>query len=129
MGAVGCSDCTGIEYRESGCEIWRERIGGFEAKDDHVCLIKADHYYGYYFGGCRKNSDQTGKGNNGDEYDLYMYKSFSWCTEHCSEDENCKGFEHRYWPNDNMQCELWGVDSKSIEPKEYLRCYQKRSRE
>lgn len=107
--------------------MWKKPIRGYEKKNEHVCHVKVEkaHFYEYLgWGACRKYSDGSGKGNNGDEYDLYKDKSYRWCKDKCSEDEKCTGFEHRYeWENE--QCEIWHVEIKSVEPKEYLDCYQK----
>lgn len=127
------SSCFGIEYRDveenSQCEVWHKPIQTFEEKDNHNCLVKVAraHYYScHYSGGCRINEDQTGKGSNGAEYDLYKDKTYDWCKQQCSLDQDCTGFEHRWEPEDDMQCELWTAEIKSREYKRGLDCCIKR---
>lgn len=122
--------CTGFEFKDEWpkqCEIWKEHIGGHEEKEDHFCLVKMDraHFYDTESGVCRKRSDGTGMGNNGDEYDLYRYKNREWCMDKCSNDTNCTGIEHRYWPDDNQQCEVWHTEIRSVLYKPYSTCEKK----
>ena len=126
----GKSDCTGIEYRDSGvdsqCEVWTKDIKGYKSQNGHICLVRVErcHYYEWNWGSCRKYSDGSGTGNNGDEYDLYKGKSYSWCEETCSENAECKGFEYS-WSPENIQCEIWTTEIKGVKPKNDLECNKK----
>jgi hypothetical protein len=123
------NDCTGFEYRDSSstsqCELWKAFIGGFEQKNSHTCLVKVDKYYESEPGVCRKHSDETGKGSNGNEYDLYKFVTYEWCKQKCYEDDDCTGIEYRYWPEDNTQCEVWHYDYQGVEYKPYSVCDKK----
>jgi hypothetical protein len=67
-------------------------------------------------GVCRKNSDGTGKGSNGNEYDLHKGQDidFQWLMDKCSKDKDCTGIEHRWSPETNQQCEIWHTKIKSV---------------
>jgi hypothetical protein len=126
------NDCTGFEYRDSSdtsqCEIWNAFIGGFKASNEwpyHWCLVKKNHYYDSQPGVCRKHSDKTGMGSNGNEYDLYKFVTYEWCKQKCFKDKDCKGIEYRYWPEDNTQCEIWHYDYKGVENKPFSYCDKK----
>lgn len=118
------NQCTGIEYRDTWdttqCEIWISSVEGFEYKDRHFCLVKVNDKcaddsecqgekvchngscvevsYLKNLGVCRKNSDGTGKGSNGNEYDLHNSQDVEnqWCMDKCSKNKDCTGIEHRW---------------------------------
>lgn len=120
------SSCTGFEYSDLGadtqCEIWKKPIRGYEKKSKHNCMVKADRKHRYdveYGAACRKYKDGTGKGNDGDEYDLYKDKSYSWCKSKCSDDSACVGFEYRWeWNEGDRQCEIWHHEIRGFETED-----------
>jgi len=125
------SKCTGFEFRDTGdtshCEVWTSPINGYEKKNAHECHVKedgggCDHYFQWNDGVCRKHSDGSGTGNNGDEYDLYKDKDYVWCHDKCSDDPNCTGFEYIFGPGDKEQCEIWHVEIKSVKSKPDAYC-------
>jgi hypothetical protein len=71
----------------------------------------ANYIYKEYPGVCRKNSDGTGGGSNGVEYDLYKKQDnsdldYHWCKDKCNNQSSCTGFEYRS-SGDTSQCEVW----------------------
>lgn len=127
-----CSEdekCTGIEHRsepedKQQCEIWHAEIRSIIHTPDSKCDMKVyrDHCYVQNLGVCRADRDGADKGNNGDEYDLYKFKHYWWCKAKCSAEDDCTGFEHRWWPEDDQQCEIWHNEIKSVVNKPYSKC-------
>jgi hypothetical protein len=71
----------------------------------------ANYIYKEYPGVCRMNSDGTGGGSNGVEYDLYKKQDnpdldYLWCKDKCNNQSSCTGFEYRS-SGDTSQCEVW----------------------
>lgn len=124
------SKCTGFEYRDTGdtsqCEVWKKTIGGYKKKNEHVCFVvkddSCDPYLSWGDGVCRKYKDGDGKGNDGDEYDLYKNKDYDWCEEKCLNDSKCTGIEWIFGPGDKEQCEIWHVEIKSVLDKPDAYC-------
>jgi hypothetical protein len=120
------SSCTGFEYRDSGdtsqCEVWKMTIGGYQKKAGHECMVRGDrkHTWDCEYGACRKYSDGSGKGNDGDEYNLIKGGNldYSSCKRMCSEDMDCKGFEYRWGDDNTKQCELWHTAINSVEQED-----------
>jgi hypothetical protein len=65
---------------------------------------------------CSKNSDGTGKGSNGNEYDIHKGQdvNYQWCMDKCSKDKDRTGIEHRWSPETDQQCEILHTKIKSL---------------
>jgi hypothetical protein len=123
-------DRTGIEHRwspetDQQCEILHTKIKSLLDAPGSSCdkkvysstSVEEPVYVSYKEedGVCRSIADGTGQGSKGNEYDLYLglERLYLSCKNKCSEDSKCVGFEQRYVPVDNQQCEIWYTDIKS----------------
>lgn len=89
--------------------------------DGHRRRQLVEYIYKEYPGVCRMNSDGTGGGKNGVEYDLYKREDdsnvdYHWCKDKCNSRSSCTGFEYRD-SGDTSQCEVWKKPIGGFEKK------------